>query len=179
MNMTKYRIKQSTLEFQTNMALIFNLVLMLTMAAVLSIANSGFTDRNRASYTYLFEDASGTSTIAFEAFFSFYLILNSFIPAELPVVIEISKMITTYFMQNDASLCQINTQFREIDKLRVNNMNLHEELANIDYIFCDKTGTLTQNELVFKKLSIVLSQEAEGKTQIFEATNGDSSEMAK
>ena len=55
-------------------------------------------------------------------------------------------------------------------------MNLHEELANISYIFCDKTGTLTQNELIFKNLSLVLT--GEGKTKIFEATDGDSSKMA-
>lgn len=53
-------------------------------------------------------------------------------------------------------------------------MNLHEELANISYIFCDKTGTLTQNELVFKRLSLVLSE----GTKIFEATGGDSGQMA-
>ena len=47
------------------------------------------------------------------------------------------------FMQNDVHMCQVNKQFREVDYLRVNNMNLHEELANISYIFCDKTGTLT------------------------------------
>ena len=143
------------------------------MASALTIANSAFTNRNRDSYLYIYEDAPATETLAFSAFFSFYLILNSFIPLELPIVIEISKMLTTYFMQNDAQLCQLNTQYGEMDRLRVNNMNLHEELANINYIFCDKTGTLTQNELVFKQLSLVLGQE--GKTQTFEATNGDSS----
>ena len=158
------------------MALIFNLILMLTMATSLTIANSAFSTRNREIDVYIFEDASSSSKMAFAAFFSFYLILNSFIPLELPVVIEISKMLTTYFMQNDVVLMQVNKQFKEIDTLRVNNMNLHEELANISYIFCDKTGTLTQNELVFKTISLVLS--GEGKTKIFEATDGDSAKMA-
>ena len=158
------------------MALIFNLILMLTMAISLTIANSAFSTRNREIDAYIFEDAPSSSKMAFAAFFSFYLILNSFIPLELPVVIEISKMLTTYFMQNDVVLMQVNRQFKEIDTLRVNNMNLHEELANISYIFCDKTGTLTQNELVFKTISLVLS--GEGKTKIFEATGGDSAKMA-
>ena len=32
-------------------------------------------------------------------------------------------------------------------------MNIHEELGTIDYMFCDKTGTLTKNELSFKYLA--------------------------
>jgi len=33
-------------------------------------------------------------------------------------------------------------------------MQLPEELGAINHIFCDKTGTLTKNELVFKGISI-------------------------
>jgi len=32
-----------------------------------------------------------------------------------------------------------------------NGSNLNEELGQIEYIFTDKTGTLTKNEMVFKK----------------------------
>ena len=51
-------------------------------------------------------------------------------------------------------------------------MNLHEELANISYIFCDKTGTLTQNELIFKKLSLITNNQS---SFLFEAPGGDCS----
>ena len=34
-------------------------------------------------------------------------------------------------------------------------MQLPEQLAEIDHIFCDKTGTLTQNELLFGAVSVV------------------------
>ena len=36
----------------------------------------------------------------------------------------------------------------------VRNSGIPEELGRIDYLFSDKTGTLTQNEMVFKKLHL-------------------------
>ena len=37
---------------------------------------------------------------------------------------------------------------------RAKTSNLNEELGQIQYIFTDKTGTLTQNVMVFRKASI-------------------------
>lgn len=33
-------------------------------------------------------------------------------------------------------------------------MTLHEELGNINHLMCDKTGTLTKNELIFKSFCV-------------------------
>jgi phospholipid-transporting ATPase len=42
---------------------------------------------------------------------------------------------------------------RDTSGFRANHLGLHEELSRVDYIFCDKTGTLTKNEMIFRALS--------------------------
>ncbi|KAK8878560.1 hypothetical protein M9Y10_005340 [Tritrichomonas musculus] len=42
----------------------------------------------------------------------------------------------------------------DVIKPSVNNSSVIEDLGAIEYIFCDKTGTLTENSMTFKKLMI-------------------------
>jgi len=37
----------------------------------------------------------------------------------------------------------------------INNAAVLEDMAEIDHIFCDKTGTLTKNELIFREMAII------------------------
>ena len=46
----------------------------------------------------------------------------------------------------------------------MNSSDLNEDLGQIEYLFSDKTGTLTENEMCFKKFSI--------DGQIYERKNG-------
>jgi len=89
-----------------------------------------------------------------KAFFRFYLVVNSFVPLDLLVIIEISKMFYTGFIEADATMMEADYLMRDIKQAKCNTLNLHEELGQVEYLFCDKTGTLTKNELVFRAIGM-------------------------
>ena len=90
------------------MALIGNVILMLLMAGSLTIANYFFTENNREAFSYIYQDGPDSGVFALGSFFSFYLILNSFMPLELPIIMEFSKFLATMFMQSDAAMTSVN-----------------------------------------------------------------------
>lgn len=72
-----------------------------------------------------------------------YIILYaSIIPISLRVNLDIAKLI----------YCSWITQDKEIPETIARNSTIPEELGRIEYLFSDKTGTLTQNFMIFKKL---------------------------
>ncbi|KAE8991818.1 Phospholipid-transporting ATPase 3 [Phytophthora rubi] len=80
----------------------------------------------------------------------YFLLLNSFIPVSLYVSMTSVKFMQSYFMNNDLEMYHEETD----TPCQVRTMSLNEELGQIDYIFSDKTGTLTCNIMEFRKCSI-------------------------
>jgi len=83
-------------------------------------------------------------------FLTFFLLFNTMIPISLYVTLEVIKMFQGYFVSHDLEMIDIK---RNIGT-KVQCVSIMEELGQINYIFSDKTGTLTCNVLYFKKSMI-------------------------
>lgn len=76
--------------------------------------------------------------------FRFVLLFSYIIPISLRVNLDMGKAFYSWQMQNDP----------EVKGTVVRSTTIPEELGRISYLLTDKTGTLTQNEMVFKKIHL-------------------------
>ncbi|KAK3038613.1 hypothetical protein RJ639_027276, partial [Escallonia herrerae] len=95
--------------------------------------------------------------------FTLITLYSPIIPISLYVSVEMIKFIqSTQFINNDLHMYHTETNTPALAR----TSNINEELGQVEYIFSDKTGTLTRNLMEFFKCSIGGESYGTGITEI-------------
>ncbi|XVF44122.1 hypothetical protein PTKIN_Ptkin02bG0095200 [Pterospermum kingtungense] len=168
MNSMNVPSKRSTLERKLDKLILTLFGTLFTMCLIGAIGSGVFIDRK---YYFLglsksVEDQFNPSNrflVALLTMLTLLTLYSTIIPISLYVSIEMIKFIQcTQFINKDLNMYHAESNTPALAR----TSNLNEELGQVEYIFSDKTGTLTRNLMEFFKCSIGGEIYGTGMTEI-------------
>ncbi|KAK8734418.1 hypothetical protein OTU49_006179 [Cherax quadricarinatus] len=158
MNSGKTKFKRTSIDRLLNFIILGIVFFLLSMCLFCTVA-CGIWEMLTGQYFRVYlpwdslippDPAGGATVIALLVFFSYTIVLNTVVPISLYVSVEVIRLCQSFLINWDDNMYYVKSGTHA--KARTTTLN--EELGQIEYIFSDKTGTLTQNIMAFNKCSI-------------------------
>ena len=157
MNSTKTPLKIGSFDRFLNLQITLVIAMQLAMCIFLAVANYIWVQNSGVNHPYLALNvyvegiySNGFVQILIN-FLTFWILLSYLVPISLFVTLEIVKFWQGFiFMNLDKDMKDPVTG----EYARCRNSNLNEDLGKVEYVFSDKTGTLTSNEMQLRQVSI-------------------------
>ncbi|ORX76103.1 phospholipid-translocating P-type ATPase [Anaeromyces robustus] len=142
--------KRSKIEKSMNPQVIFNFVILFTLSIITAFVHYFiFSNWLKIKVPWINFNNGSLKSMIF-ALGNAVILLQTIIPISLYVTIEIVKMVHTFWISGDKDM------FYEPrgESCLVKTWTISDDLGQIEYIFSDKTGTLTQNKMEFRRCTI-------------------------
>lgn len=144
--------KKSRIAHELNLLVYINFALLFVLCFVSGVINGIFyNETNNLRIYYEFEPYTSEASVSgVVAFFVAIILYQSLVPISLYISVEIIKTVQAFFIWLDIKMYYDKLDFPCTPK----SWNISDDLGQVEYIFLDKTGTLTQNSMEFKKCSV-------------------------
>jgi phospholipid-transporting ATPase len=168
-NATATPIKRTHVERLVNIQILMLVSILITLSIISSVGDLIVRSTAKQKLAYLYYGNSNTATQFFSDIFTYWVLYSNLVPISLFVTIEIVKYYHAFLINSDLDIYYERTDTPAICR----TSSLVEELGQIEYIFSDKTGTLTCNQMEFKQCSIGGVQYADEVPEDKRATDAD------
>ncbi|XP_075040995.1 phospholipid-transporting ATPase IC-like [Mixophyes fleayi] len=152
-NSGKTTLKRTTIDYLMNNMVYLIFLLLILSATGLAIGQTFWESNTNSANTswYLYDGKDYTPNYrGFLGFWGYIIVLNTMVPISLYVSVEMIRLGQSYLIDWD-----LHMYYPKKDTAaKARTTSLNEQLGQIEYIFTDKTGTLTQNIMTFKKCTI-------------------------
>eukprot|EP00079_Xenopus_tropicalis_P032657 XP_017946428.1 PREDICTED: phospholipid-transporting ATPase IK [Xenopus tropicalis] len=148
----KVRVKKTKLEKMMNILVIIIFGMLIICAAVLAII-AGYRSawfKGKHSYIPPLAENDTPAYTAFLVFWGYVILLSTIVPMSMYITLELIHLIHNMFINWDEDM--YSTKKNTAANARSSSLN--DVLGQVEYVFSDKTGTLTQNIMTFKKCCI-------------------------
>lgn len=166
LNSSSARTKHSYLERGLNIKLISIFAFLFSLSMIGALLGFFF-EKNQVNtghhwYFYRSDSKRSKTKCFFVLLISHIIVMNAMIPISLYVTLEIVRVFQAFFVITDAEMYDSETNSFASSR----TTNISDDLGQIEYIFSDKTGTLTQNVMEFMKCSIAGQKFGDGITEV-------------
>uniref|UniRef100_A0A673L391 ATPase phospholipid transporting 10B n=1 Tax=Sinocyclocheilus rhinocerous TaxID=307959 RepID=A0A673L391_9TELE len=134
------RYKRSKIERKMNMDVLFCVVLLFFMCLIGALGHAIWLETFTSMPSYIVLDSNGNYTPS--ALAGFYMFFTMIILLQMGQIFFITQDVELYHEELDSWV-------------QCRALNITEDLGQIQYVFPDKTGTLTENKMVFRHCSIM------------------------
>ncbi|XP_069819619.1 phospholipid-transporting ATPase IK [Dendropsophus ebraccatus] len=151
-NCGRFTVKKTKLDVMMNYIVVIVFVVLIVCAVSLAFASGFWANQFQEKHSYIppLPSNMGPAYSAFLVFWGYTILMSTIVPMSMYITLEFIHLVHSMYIDWD-----IDMYFADKDMpAKARSTSLNDLLGQVEYVFSDKTGTLTQNIMTFKKCCI-------------------------